>query len=151
MIASFQRPIDPLLPVIDQYLTPPRKMIQLNLQRLCKLKGIAKPYAFLAANGFSHHHAHSLANGAVKGLRFDHLEKLCRIYHCMPQELLDYKPNGRGLNPANDVLAPLRKQPVATKDLRTLIAELPPEEILNISAELQARYQKPPAETTNGQ
>lgn len=119
-------------------------MLTIDLKRISRIKGIAKPYAFLTANGFTHHVAHTLVSGTGKAIRFDHLEKLCRAFHALPHDLFDYKPTGRGLNPANDVLLPLRKKPIETKDLNSLIAALPPDEILNLSAELQARYQKPP-------
>lgn len=118
-------------------------MITLNLERICALKGIVHPYAFLAANGFSHHPAHDLSNGHNKSISFAHLEKLCRIFHCLPHDILDYKPTARGLDPTNDVLAPLTKKPLETKDLNSLIASLPPDEIINLATELQARFKKP--------
>lgn len=129
-------------------------MITLELQRLCNLRGIAKPYAFLRAAGFSHNLSHNLANGVVKSITFAHLEKLCRIFNCMPQELFTYKPAGRGVNPATDILLPLRKKPLPTKGLNSLLATLPPDDLLNLTDELQARFNKetdqPASEPTNG-
>lgn len=124
-------------------------MITIDLLRICRIKGITHPHAFLTANGFSHRIASRLINGLNKGIRFDHLERLCRVFRALPHDLLDYKPTGRGLNPANDNLLPLRKKPLDTKDLNSLIAALPPDEVLNLSAEIHARYNKP--ESTEGQ
>lgn len=118
-------------------------MITIDIHRLCKLKGIDRPHAFLTANGFSHRTASKFTDRTGKGVRYDHLEKLCRLFNGLPHDLFDYKPSGRGLNPANDVLLPLRKAPLTTKGLQSLIADLPLEEILKVSEELQARYQKP--------
>lgn len=115
-------------------------MIVLDLQRIAKLRAIPKLYAFLRHNGFTHYQAHALANGEIKELRLDHLERLCRNFHCLPHELFNYKPTGRGINPANDVLLPLRKKPLDPKDLNSLMASLPPEELENLNTELQARY-----------
>lgn len=125
-------------------------MITLELQRLCNLRGITKPYAFLRTAGFSHNLSHNLANGAVMSITFAHLEKLCRLFNCMPQELFTYKPSGRGINPATDVLLPLRKEPLRTKDLNSLIATLPPEALVDLTAQIHDRYHKPP-EPTEGQ
>ena len=124
-------------------------MITMDINRLCELKGITRPHAFLTANGFSHRIASTIVNATGKSIRFDHLERLCRLFHALPHDLFAYKPTGRGINPANDVLSPLRKQPLPTKGLNSLIAALPPDEILNITSELQARYQKP-QEPTDG-
>ena len=125
-------------------------MITLDIKRLCRIKGIAHPYSFLTANGFTPRVAHALANGNNKGVRFLHLEKLCRLFCGLPNDLFNYKPIGRGLNPSNDVLAPLRKPDLPPEDLNSLIASLPPDEVLNLSAEIRARYQKPP-QTATGQ
>lgn len=132
------------------YAPIPAIMITIDILRICQLKGITHPHAFLTANGFSHRIASTLVNASGKGIRFDHLERLCRLFHAMPHHLFNYKPTGRGINPANDVLLPLRKQPVPAKGLNSLLAALPPDDILNITAELQARFQKP-QEPTDGQ
>lgn len=120
-------------------------MLTIDVRRVALLKGITEPYAFLRKNGFTHHVAKALVNGASKSIRYDHLERLCRCLHALPHDLLAYKPHGRGLNPANDVLLPLRKQPIDPKDLQNLLATLSPEEIIRLTSELQARYQQPPA------
>lgn len=125
-------------------------MITIDIQRICQLKGITRPRAFLTSNGFSHRIASALVKASGKGIRFDHLERLCRLFHALPHDLFNYKPTGRGINPSNDVLLPLRKQPAPAKGLNSLLAALPPDDILQITSELQARYQKPP-EPTEGQ
>ena len=125
-------------------------MITLDLLRICELKGIVHPYAFLKRNGFTHRTASALCSGANKGVRFDHLEKLCRIFTCLPHELFNYKPSGRGLNPATDVLLPLRKGPEDRGNLQNLLASLPPTELLRITNQLRERNQKPLAAIPSG-
>jgi DNA-binding Xre family transcriptional regulator len=126
-------------------------MITLNLQRLCQLRGIETPFAFLRTHGFTHGQSHALANGSIKEIKLRSIEKLCRIFRCLPNELLDYTPDARGLDPSDDILAPLRKQPLDTKGLNSLMASLPPDEIIRITTELQARYQPPGPGPTEGQ
>jgi len=104
----------------------------------------------LIKNGFSHHIAHNLIHGTLKGIRFDHLEKLCRAFHVLPHDLLCYKPHGRGINPSTDVLLPLRKGPLENNDLQRLIGTLSPEAIISLTSELKARY-LPPSPSPEGQ
>ena len=118
-------------------------MITLNIRRLCKLRAIQGPYAFLRANGFSHYQAHALGAGAIREIKLAHIEKLCRIFRCLPHELFDYKPSGPGLNPDDDVLAPLRKEPLHTHGLQGIMASLSAEEVIRITTEIQERYAKP--------
>lgn len=117
-------------------------MIYLNIRRLCQLRGIPEPFAFLKAHGFGHSQAHDYASGRVRMPKLDHIERLCRIFNCLPEELMDYKPTARGLDPTSDILAPLRKEPVEASGLQTLMASLPPAEIARLNAELQERYRK---------
>lgn len=126
-------------------------MITIDVPRLCKIKGIDRPHAFLTSNGFSDRVATSLTTGRRKSVRLDHLERLCRLFYGLPNDIFDYKPTGRGLNPAHDVLLPLRKKPLEPQNLNSLIASLPPDEVLSLSAEIHARYNKPPAEPTTDQ
>lgn len=118
-------------------------MITLDVERVARIKGIAKPYAFLKKNGFSHHIAHNIVHGTLKGIRFDHLERLCRAFHVLPHDLFCYKPHGRGINPSNDVLLPLRKGPLDNSDLQHVLNSLSPEAIISLTSELKARYQPP--------
>ena len=117
-------------------------MIFFNIQRLCLLRGIKDPFAYLRAHGFTHSQAHTIGSGKAKEFNTDHIERLCRTFNCMPEELMDYQPTARGLDPTNDVLAPLRKEPVTTSHLQSLMATLPPAELARITAELQERYLK---------
>lgn len=118
-------------------------MIFFNIQRLCLLRGIPEPFAYLRAHGFTHSQAHTIAAGRVKEIKTDHIEQLCRAFNCMPEELMDYKPTTRGIDPAHDVLAPLRKEPVKASSIQSLMASLPPAEIARLTAELEQRYRQP--------
>jgi hypothetical protein len=113
-------------------------MITLDLERMYEIKGIDRPYAFFTSHGFSPHVAHNLVSGAYKSLQYGHLEKLCRIFQCLPHDLLNYKPTTRGLPPAMDHLLVLRKPPLKTKSLKSLLASLPPDQVLRVTEQLQA-------------
>lgn len=69
-------------------------MLYLNVTEICKARQIDRPYSFLVKAGISPHSANDIVNGYSRALRLDHIEKLCEILHCEPNDLLVYKPNG---------------------------------------------------------
>ena len=68
-------------------------MMQLNLQRIFKMRGIDQPYKFLVQNGFVPFTAHKYKNNKVEAIRLDHIEKLCVLLHCTPNDILEWSPN----------------------------------------------------------
>ena len=117
-------------------------MITLDVLRVMKLKAITNPYSFLTANGFTHHTAYRISNGKVASLNFRHLEKLCRILHCEPHDLLSYTADKNGAVHPDDHLAFLRKEAPATMDLHAIIAKLSPQQVQVLTDEFAQRYRK---------
>lgn len=117
-------------------------MLTLDLQRVFRLKAITKPYTFLTAHGFTHHTAYRLANGKCRSISLRHLEKLCRILHCEPHDLLAYKPEPNTVQPLNDPLAFLHRPEAEVIDLHVLMSGLSPRQMQELSAELAHRYRK---------
>jgi len=67
-------------------------MLSLNVTEICKTRQIERPYSFLVKAGISPHTASDIVNGYSRAIRLDHIEKLCEILHCEPNDLLVYKP-----------------------------------------------------------
>lgn len=65
-------------------------MIYLDLKRIFEDKGINNPNQFLWKNGFTRHTAHNLLNNKTVGISFKHLEQLCLLLGCSPNELLTW-------------------------------------------------------------
>jgi hypothetical protein len=68
-------------------------MLHLCLGRIFKARGIEQPYKYLVKNGFVPFTAHKYKNGKVEQIRLDHIEKLCVILNCTPNELFEWVPN----------------------------------------------------------
>lgn len=68
-------------------------MIQLNLKRIFKARGIEQPYRFLVKSGFVPFTAHKYKNGKVEHIRLDHIEQLCILLNCTPNDIFDWIPN----------------------------------------------------------
>ena len=67
-------------------------MLFLNVIEICKTRQIERPYSLLVKAGISHHAASDIVNGYSRAIRLDHIEKLCEILHCEPNDLFAYKP-----------------------------------------------------------
>ncbi|MGL2965503.1 helix-turn-helix domain-containing protein [Flavobacterium sp. XGLA_31] len=68
-------------------------MLSLNVTEICKIRQIERPYTFLVKAGISPHTANDIVNGYSRAIRLDHIEKLCEILHCEPNDLLAFKPS----------------------------------------------------------
>jgi len=110
----------------------------LNIQHVCAIRNIDRPFTFLRKNGFTHNTATQLANNQVIAINIAHIEKLCLIFNCTPNDLFDYKPN----QPVekNNPLTPLIKntQPVNFNDL---VRNLPLDKLKEIEEEIRKRKQ----------
>ena len=68
-------------------------MFIFNIQAVLKARQIENPYTFLVKSGFTRHAAYVILNRQSRNFRLDHIEKLCEILHCEPNDLLVFKPN----------------------------------------------------------
>jgi DNA-binding Xre family transcriptional regulator len=88
-------------------------MLVFNLKAVMLARQIERPYSFLVKAGISPHSANDLLHSQTRTFRLDHIEKLCEILHCEPNDLLRYKPDN------NNKLAethPLNKLTAKTTD-----------------------------------
>lgn len=68
-------------------------MLSLNLAPIFKARGINKPYSFLVKNGFTPFTATNIINYNSRVFRLDHIEMLCNILVCEPNDLLLFTPD----------------------------------------------------------
>ncbi len=98
-------------------------MIVLNIPRIARLKGVQHPVTFLVKHGFSYHTAKKLVAGNMQRIDLRHMDKLCRIFLCVPNDLLDYRPPKDQLKDAPDHLAFLTKEAVP-EDIHAILTKL---------------------------
>ncbi|MBI4945957.1 MAG: helix-turn-helix transcriptional regulator [Bacteroidetes bacterium] len=99
-------------------------MLQYNLTKIFQSRGIEKPYAFLKKQGFSHNLAHRIAQNKIDMLSLEHLEKLCTLLSCTPNDLLDWFPKKEDETAARHPLNALRRA-ITTVDLPAFLRETP--------------------------
>lgn len=68
-------------------------MLSFNLSPIFKARGIERPYSFLVKAGLSPHSATSILANDIRTFRLDHIELLCRILICDPNDLLLWVPD----------------------------------------------------------
>lgn len=75
-------------------------MLIFNIRTVFALRDIQQPFTYLVNAGFSRHTAHNLLNGHSSSFRLSHINKLCTLLHCTPNDLLVWSPN------SNEILLP---------------------------------------------
>ncbi len=68
-------------------------MLRLRIHFMLESKGIANPYNFLVKNGFSPNTATRSIHGRISQLKLSHINKLCTILQCTPNDLLEWTPD----------------------------------------------------------
>ncbi len=89
-------------------------MLSLNLTPIFELRGIEKPYTFLVKAGLSPHSATTILNRQTRIFRLDHIELLCNVLVCEPNDLLEWTPNKGEIQAESKPLFKLRQQPKDT-------------------------------------
>ena len=67
-------------------------MLILNLKRVFALRGIDNPFTYLVKNGFVRTTASNLLNGKTAFIRIEHLEAICEMLNCQPNDPFEWKP-----------------------------------------------------------
>jgi len=84
-------------------------MLEYNLQKIFKLRGISKPMGFLMKNGFTRATANSLAYRKQKTMKMHVMEKLCELFKCTPNDLMEWTPDSSEKDNAGHPLNGMKK------------------------------------------
>lgn len=98
-------------------------MLQLNILSILKARGIEQPYKFLVKNGFVPFTAHKLKNNKVEHIRIDHIERLCVLLNCTPNDIFEWMPNDLLDDKPEHPLQKLRK--TKRPELHKLLSKVP--------------------------
>ena len=82
-------------------------MLQIEIKSLMHARGAHLTQKLLMTAGIAQSTASKLLNGKPSGITFHHIEILCKLLHCTPNDLLVYKPDN-GASILNDPLKVLR-------------------------------------------
>jgi DNA-binding Xre family transcriptional regulator len=107
-------------------------MLSFNLEPIFKARGIQKPFSFLIKAGFTPHTAHHIISGDSRSFRLDHIEQLCLVLKCEPNDLLLFSPDKNQHYPENLPLFNLKAEEQRT-DLNVL-ADIPFKDLKRLTA-----------------
>ena len=102
-------------------------MVQLRVKKLMKEKGIKTPLTAMMKAGISQGLAQKYLSGKKLWILFDHIEKLCLLLRCEPNDLFEFVPDGKNVV---DEAQPLNKlKPKEDFDVSAVLQRMTPDEI----------------------
>ena len=116
-------------------------MLYFDIKRILKTRGIDEPYRWLVKNGFVPQTVHSWLNYQLGYIKPDHLERLCLLLNCTPNDLFDWREDGKTVVHDTHALRTLTKQAPDTS-LQRALSELPLDKLEKLGemlAELQSK------------
>lgn len=84
-------------------------MLKFNFKRVFKARGIEKPFTYLVKSGYSPSFANRVVNNRVKQMNVEHIEKLCTLLQCTPNDLLEWTPDKNTVTGQSHPLSPLQR------------------------------------------
>ena len=70
-------------------------MLTFEIKRILKTRGIDEPYRWLVKNGFVPQTVNSWLKYELGYIKPDHLERLCLLLNCTPNDLFDWREDGK--------------------------------------------------------
>jgi len=92
-------------------------MLTFNLLQVLKTRWVKFPYGFLVKNGISVTLANKMANERIRAIRLDHIEKLCLLLNCTPNDLFRFAPDKAQLVPEGHAM----KQLIAKREEQEVV------------------------------
>ena len=103
-------------------------MLFLNLKRAFELRGIDNASAYMLKMGISRPTITRLLRGDKSGVSYGHLEKICALLNCTPNDLFEWKPSGDSNLAENHALYALRRN-ASARSLKEMVKDIPLEKM----------------------
>jgi DNA-binding Xre family transcriptional regulator len=84
-------------------------MLTFNFTRIFRWRGIEKPYSFLVDKGYSKNISTRIVNNRIERLNLKDIEKLCELFCCTPNDLLEWVPGKKDVDIENHPLKSLQR------------------------------------------
>ncbi|MEP7170106.1 MAG: helix-turn-helix transcriptional regulator [Bacteroidota bacterium] len=102
-------------------------MLKLQIRELCILRGIKTPLVALRKGGISQKVANQYLTGQKKHILLKHIEILCKLLRCAPNDLFAWTPDNKAEDIPENPLQAIRQR--ALPDLQKVIGGLSLEEV----------------------
>lgn len=108
-------------------------MLIFNPSRVMTLRGIENKIGFLVENGFVRATAVNIINGWTGLVKIEHLEKLCALLNCTPNDLFEWRATDKSLQ-LSEKHQLKNLQRTAAPSLKEMIRDVPLEKLNEITA-----------------
>ncbi|WP_320054392.1 helix-turn-helix transcriptional regulator [uncultured Acetobacteroides sp.] len=84
-------------------------MLAFSLKRIFAARGIEKPFTYMVRRGFSDNFATAIINGRKHQVNLREVERLCELFRCTPNDLLEWTPSAEQAIQKDHPLKPLER------------------------------------------
>lgn len=84
-------------------------MLAFNLKRIFAARGIEKPFTYMVRKGFSDSFSSAIINGRKHQMNLREVERLCELFRCTPNDLLEWTPSAEQAIQKDHPLKPLER------------------------------------------
>jgi hypothetical protein len=116
-------------------------MLYFSFTRIFKAKGIDKPFSYLVNHGFSGNFATAVVSNRYRRLALDDVERLCELFLCTPNDLMQWIPSKKDVDIVSHPLASLYRVE-KVMDLTRTLNEVPLDKLLEIEKIIKAEIDK---------
>ncbi len=106
-------------------------MLAFNLKRIFAARGIEKPFTYMVRKGFSDSFSSSIINGRKHQMNLREVERLCELFKCTPNDLLEWTPSAEQAIQKDHPLKPLERTN-KVEGLTQLLSSVPLDKLTHI-------------------
>ena len=114
-------------------------MLTFNINRLLKIRGVEKPYAYMVASGFSSDFSVRIIKNKTRRMDLNMVERLCELFRCTPNDLIEWEPSPEQAAVENHPLKPLERAK-KVEGLTQLLNSVPLDKLEEIESLIKERY-----------
>ena len=116
-------------------------MLTFNFTRIFKARGIDKPFSYLIKAGYSGNFATRIVNNRIQRLNLTDLEKLCELFQCTPNDLLEWIPNSKDSTNDKHPLTPIKRSDKVVQ-LTQILNSVPLDKLGEIESMIKKEIEK---------
>jgi len=103
-------------------------MLRFNPKRVFALRGIENPVTVMLEAGIIRNTVNNLLRQQTSVVKIEHVEILCRLLNCTPNDLYEWHPTGADALPETHSLNALKRKKTV-QDINALVKEIPLEKV----------------------
>lgn len=108
-------------------------MLRYNFDRILKARGIGSAYTYLVKQGVHTRLASAVHQNKARQIRLQTIEKLCLLFRCTPNDLMEWIPDGNEIMEKDQPLKALLRTQNKVIDITRSLNSLPLDKLEEIS------------------